>query len=575
MANIQPSLPYGKLATVRRRAIRQARLRGIFVLMTAPSIQLPENFADVTLLGSGGMGSVYSAQDETMNRKVAIKVIQSGHLSADQLKRFRSEAKSMSQLAHSNIIKVLSVGLLDNVQPYMVLEYVDGEPLDKVLERDGKFTVERAIPIFRQIAEALHHAHSKGIIHRDIKPSNVMLVRQSDGHDSVKLLDFGIARDIMNSVHLTGTGNMIGSPAYASPEQCMAKKIDARSDIYSLGCLMYQVLTGRTPFESESAMELVLQQCSTDAEPLQDVPEGMDRIVRRCLMKSPDNRFQTAADLTAALDSGDTAIATIVGKKTNPLRKFLPYIFVALAAVGALIAIGLQPHGQPNSVVQTTPGLQMDRADAFLESGRWVEGDNAYSVLINQDDGTHPVHLFDLYYKRAHCRLGIHSELAMAESDFRKAMELVKKKHPPETSREDFRKCVQGIAVSLQYRYKDIQAEPHFRSARLDAPNSELALIDFSIGLGQEQRGAKDIKCYAEAERLFKQALAESNQFPSRDNPTAAKVYAHLAAVQYGQKKFKEAVNSYRTLEKLFRETGDKKSAELTEAKVKELEAAI
>jgi serine/threonine protein kinase len=262
-----------------------------------------------SVLGLGGMSVVYKAQHRLMDRIVAIKMLHS-KLKEDvtSLERFKLEAQAASSLSHQNIISVYDFGVTDDGEPFFVMDCLEGEDLSSLIERKGKVPYQRALPIFRQIADGLDAAHKKQIVHRDLKPANVVLIKQDDGTEMVKLVDFGIAKLLPGSgkqaQHLTQTGEVFGSPIYMSPEQCLGRELDTRSDIYALGCLMYETLSGDAPFLGDSFLETMNKHVGEEPKAFSEVapdakiPSQVEELVRRCMAKDPSNRFQTAGEVS-------------------------------------------------------------------------------------------------------------------------------------------------------------------------------------------------------------------------------------------------------------------------------------
>lgn len=268
-------------------------------------------FADkyeiLSVLGAGGMSVIYKARHKYMERICAVKLLHPFLLSdASMFQRFQYEAKAASNLSHPNVVAMHDFGITNDGKAYLVMDYLEGEDLSTVLERDVFLTEPQAREIFRQALAGLEHAHSKGVIHRDLKPSNLFLIPQTDGSVLVKLVDFGIAKITDSSSaaqNLTRTGEVFGSPLYMSPEQCSGKSLDARSDIYSLGCLMYEALCGRRPLVGESALETMHMHIKdvpltlSQAAPKLEVSHQLEDAVMKCLCKRPDDRFSSVAEL--------------------------------------------------------------------------------------------------------------------------------------------------------------------------------------------------------------------------------------------------------------------------------------
>lgn len=280
-------------------------------------------FADryeiLSILGEGGMSIVYKARHLYMERTVAVKLLHEHIVSDDTARlRFQREAQAVGGLSHHNIIAVYDFGLTKDDQAFIVMDCLEGLSLADILEKERRLGVERAVDVFKQTCDGLEHAHKKGIIHRDLKPSNLVLVEQEDGSDQVKIVDFGIAKVTPQAgkqkQQLTQTGEVFGSPLYMSPEQCNGRELDARSDIYSFGCLMYEALTGEPPFVGENFVTTVVKHINEPTPPMNSIdsnlriPEPLEYVVRKCLEKIPENRYQSAAELRQSLM--DAALAS-------------------------------------------------------------------------------------------------------------------------------------------------------------------------------------------------------------------------------------------------------------------------
>jgi serine/threonine-protein kinase len=258
----------------------------------------------VERVASGGMGVVYKARQLGLNRIVALKVLQSANLSDNAIRRFNLEAQSLAGFDHPHLVRVFEAGVTAFGQSYTVMEFIDGHTLDVVC-KDGRLSLDKALDIFIQICEGLQYVHSRGILHRDLKPSNIMLTDVQSDHPKVKLLDFGIAKviDRTDGKSLTQTGEVFGSPNFMSPEQAKGIDMDRRSDLYSVGCLMYDVLTGSPPFAANSAVGIILKQVSEKHRSLNywmgrtKYPNALEAIVDRLLEKDPSQRYQTAEEL--------------------------------------------------------------------------------------------------------------------------------------------------------------------------------------------------------------------------------------------------------------------------------------
>ena len=257
----------------------------------------------LALLGRGGMGTVYKVRDHDSGSILALKVI-SDRLSDPEAyeRRLAQEASAVKALTHRNIVALKGAGKTDQGTPFLVMDFVPGKSLDALMQAEGGVNLDQAIDIFVQIAEALDHAHAKGIVHRDLKPGNILLLEDGSGTYCVKIIDFGIAKICdhpgEDKTKLTQTGELMGSPQYMSPEQCRGDHLDARSDIYSLGCTMYEVLSGRPPFAGENPVRVILKHLSEPPERWTKdgrVDADLQNLVLRCLAKDPADRYQSAA----------------------------------------------------------------------------------------------------------------------------------------------------------------------------------------------------------------------------------------------------------------------------------------
>lgn len=254
-----------------------------------------------TLIGVGGMANVYKAKDLLEKRVVAVKILRDEFMTdSDLVQRFKNESKAISLLSHPNIVKVFDVSVSDKIQ-YIAMEYINGVTLKEYMEQRGVLNWKETLLFITQTLEALQHAHKKGIVHRDIKPQNIMLL--PDG--SIRVMDFGIARFSRGETR-TETNKAIGSVHYISPEQARGDNIDSRADIYSTGVMMYEMLTGKLPFESDSAVSVAIKQISDKAVPPRainpDIPEALEEITQRAMAKEVQYRYQSAGEMLAAIE---------------------------------------------------------------------------------------------------------------------------------------------------------------------------------------------------------------------------------------------------------------------------------
>jgi serine/threonine-protein kinase len=254
----------------------------------------------VRKLGSGGMADVYLAEDEELGRRIAIKILNDRHANDEQfVERFRREAKNAAGLSHPNIVSIYDRGEAEGTY-YIAMEYLDGRSLKELVVARGPLPIADAIDATRQVLAALRFAHRKGVVHRDIKPHNVM----ADADGRLKVTDFGIARAGVSQ--MTEAGSIIGTAQYLSPEQARGSPVDQRSDLYSVGIVLYEMLTGKTPFTGETPVEIAMKHLSDPPRPPSlerpDISPDLDMVVLRALAKSPEDRFQTAEEMDGELE---------------------------------------------------------------------------------------------------------------------------------------------------------------------------------------------------------------------------------------------------------------------------------
>jgi serine/threonine protein kinase len=282
------------------------------------------------VLGVGGIGLVYLCQHEVLEKPVAIKVLRREYVAHDDLnERFLNEARASSAIKSPRIVDTLDVGTLPDGAPFFVMEYVEGETLAAMLDRDGAIDLPRAIDIAKQMSEGLDAAHAAGVIHRDLKPENVFLAPQPDGALFVKIFDFGIAKVARARKRLTYAGAVFGTPHYMSPEQARGDEVDQRSDLYALGVMLFEMITGNVPFDGEDPLAVMSQHVDR-VPPLMSsvrgvsVPPVVEAIVSRCLAKDARDRYGSAVELLADLESIPLAVLAAVQPARSALQPVTP-----------------------------------------------------------------------------------------------------------------------------------------------------------------------------------------------------------------------------------------------------------
>ncbi len=323
------------------------------------------NYVIQRQLGEGGMGAVYLAEHPRIGRKVAIKVLlRELSANAQAVTRFFNEARASSEIRNEHIVDVLDFGELADGSSYLVLEFLDGQTLTQALQH-GPLGVRRTLHIVNGVGRALGAAHAAGIVHRDLKPDNVMLVRRGSDDDFVKVLDFGIAK--LSQAQLepgmkTKTGALLGTPSYMSPEQCRGLPVDHRSDVYSLGVMMYQMFSGTLPFEADGLGNLLLAHMTQEAVPLVErvpsLPPHLGQVVARAMEKSPDARFQMVGEMLAAIGDPSGSYATLSGDAPAPRTSWeVPSLKSKLDTIGGNVAA---------EAVRRTPPPSRRRGGAWI-----------------------------------------------------------------------------------------------------------------------------------------------------------------------------------------------------------------
>lgn len=262
------------------------------------------------LIGEGGFGRVYRAEHRNFPRQAAIKVLH-WYLMNDEEKtsRFQNEARTASSIRHRNIVSVQDYGCMPNGEPYLAMDYLQGETLAQLIERANKLHWPDACNMIRQSASGLGALHRSGFVHRDVKPSNIFITKDDEGETLIQLLDFGLTKSVDDKSNLSTSGLLVGTPDYMSPEQYCGKPLDARSDIYSLGCVLYEALTGVRPFKSANPLECLVARFKGEFKPVADVapdvPQILDQLVQRMVTVSTDERISSMEEVVAILETAE------------------------------------------------------------------------------------------------------------------------------------------------------------------------------------------------------------------------------------------------------------------------------
>jgi len=343
----------------------------------APSIDLASGaiiggvYKIIRLIGLGGMGEVYLATHEALDKKCALKVIPPDQVTEVGWQRFQLEAKAVAKLEHINLVKVTDLGIHDGCLPYYAMDYIEGQNLADILTEKGHLSLSTTMDIFSQVCSGVECAHRGGILHRDLKPANLMLTRAANGKLIVKVLDFGLAKltkQDRSHQSLTAVGDVFGSPYYMSPEQCNGEKLDNRSDIYSLGCAMFECLTGQPPFAGNKPTAIIFSQLEADPPTLESIvgpgklPASIEVVMAKLLRKNPAERYQTMAQVKADLKlvaaGKDVAPVYQSRQKTvHPVRK---------ATLASAVMTGVNAAAGGSANVRAAASLRLVLASGMI-----------------------------------------------------------------------------------------------------------------------------------------------------------------------------------------------------------------
>ncbi|HEY9793388.1 MAG TPA: serine/threonine-protein kinase [Candidatus Obscuribacterales bacterium] len=555
-------------------------------------VVLPRRYRVQSLLGRGSMSVVYRGIYEPLEQPVAIKMLKS-HLVSDpqQAKRFQQEIKTAGTLNHRNIVSILDFGVTEQGVPYLVMEYLGGRSLADVIEDEDRLSVNRVIKIFSQAASALAFAHQAGVVHRDIKPSNLVIIAE-DG-DLVKIVDFGIAKLMgpsdshhgaaQSSLGLTATGEVIGTPLYMSPEQANGRDLDLRSDIYSLGCVMYHAITGRPPFVGDTAIDTIRLQI-TGTPPAIDkvrpdlyIPERLQSIIIKCLQKDPRLRYQRMEHLKSDLESCDPrrdSLATTVRIARNVVEPTpmpdslfddegtsrLPRVPMLLIMVAALVIVaisayksfsdmGNKRHPTPSaastpSPLRGAPQLGHDaswRRNMVAARTAFEAGQYAQAQILYYDAFTDAEKFDQPDVRRAASLSGLASVLCAedktsnAEQAANKALEVYKAASPSNPARAE----VYTTLAKIYSQQGDL-------SNAEDAAKESLDIRKQTLG-EQHHDVADSLQCLAsveslrgdnkQADELLTKAIAIAEHSLGNDNPDVASLVQDLALVREKESK--------------------------------------
>ena len=344
-------------------------------------------------VGVGGMGTVYRAEHMVLHKQLAIKVLRTELLNdSNAMARFEQESRACAALAHPNLVSVFDCGINQLGQPYLVMEFLSGLSLHEIVKESGALPVAKFLPVFIEATDGLAYAHNNGVIHRDLKPSNILVNPDPRGGEITKIVDFGVAKieDFGGEFQmLTRTGEVFGSPAYMSPEQCRGNRVDQRSDIYALGCVMYEALCGKQAFKGANIITIMNKQMDTVPPPParldgKNIPIELQNLIMKCLQKDPDDRFQSMAELHQELKAAEQRLLLNQPVSIGPLR--LPSatvpILVSLAVLASIVSYpSLMPGGSLRGLASTVKNASASKLMLAAYSQRRHMTDYSTEIL--------------------------------------------------------------------------------------------------------------------------------------------------------------------------------------------------
>lgn len=489
----------------------------------------------ITILGKGAMGIVYKARDPLINREVAIKTIRFDLASDDSeneeiMQRFMREAQAAGKLSHPNIITIYDVGREENVT-FIVMQLIEGQSLQKMISSSEKFSTPEVIDLMCQVCSALDYAHKNGIVHRDMKPGNILLDKERKPY----ICDFGVAR--VETSTLTQSGTAVGTPSYMSPEQVMGKKVDKRSDIFSLGCILYEILTGRRPFEAESITTVIYKIINEEPLPLIEVkrglPVGFEQTITKALAKDPNDRYQSctelAADLRAIHATADKTIAITMAKEELPRvevrkkRRLGPVLIAALVTAVVLAVAGalyiFQTTGNIPFVSGGSQKAKVEKSPTALQPGALAAGSvedklNKAKESFDSGDYVQTAKLAEEILAADANNLAAKELLAKAQSNINKALtaQIPAKEEPKAVKTPPSPKSKEIIPGPTEK--KAVEAQPSLTTTsplKTVVPGS----VEDKLNRAKENFEKKN---YAETVRLAKEILAvEPGNFQAQE----------------------------------------------------------
>jgi serine/threonine protein kinase len=579
---------------------------------------LADKYQILEKLGSGGMGLVYKAKHLLMKRLVAIKLmLPQFAASATALKRFRQEAQAASHLNHPNILKVYDFGVTPQGLPYLVMDLLEGTNLSAELTKHNYLPLGRALNIFVQTCAALYHAHQKGVIHRDLKPGNIMLVDYDGQSDVVQIVDFGMAKILSEmdgeNEELTKTGEVFGSPMYMSPEQCMGRELDGRSDIYSLGCVMYRTLTGRPAVAGASAMECFNKHATALPAPFSEVapelmlPPSLEAIIFKAMAKEvherQDSMAQLREELLAELGQADISSSMQVGadsqqklstSQSGPASNTgssvassssnstsssaanqessnkLEDSHTQLSNIGMVRLPARQARVLETSMSQMQPSPKVARKGMIWASIAGVAIITAAIVMMpkgstskdpsqgtnkdsSQDSGQSQTDVVSA--SEDYGQLIKQGQSSFDHGDYTEALKKFKIALEKARSSGDYDRVAE-VRMALGRTYVEIQdlddGQKEFQEIlKIRESEKKLTALDATESMNELGKIYRAKGQYAQAQKLFNRALAIRQNYTGADHAAVAETLADLGNLALAQKQFKKATELLAQAEKI------------------------
>ncbi|HEY9677945.1 MAG TPA: serine/threonine-protein kinase [Drouetiella sp.] len=474
-----------------------------------------------SIVGRGGMGVVYKVDHAILRQPLAVKVLRIDQSMGEQaIARFEQEAQAASLLRHTNLVHVTDYGVTKSGAPYLVMDYFDGLSISDMLLKHGPFSLEQALPMFIQICTGVAYVHTKGIVHRDIKPSNIMLTHDERNNPVAKILDFGLAKFLpeVNSGYttLTQTGEVFGSPLYMSPEQCRGESVDERSDVYSVACVMYEMITGIPPFKADTAVLTIYKHVNEEAVPPSQVsasiPESISRIIMRALSKNLEIRYSSIEELkddltrvAAGEEPEDLPIPDSVVQAEHK-RNMMKSIGVTLAGLVVVIGIvlGIKAFKPPESAWEAT----MTQARNQIQQGDLSMAVLSYKNALSQSSSAKPseqakikIALADLYKHMSGDKN--REQIREAIKNYTDALAMI----DPE-DHSTIAHTNEGVADCLHLLKDYDEAQLYFSNA-VDYREKTEATDPYALGavLMKQGRNFKDNNKFDQAETSLKRAI--------------------------------------------------------------------